>query len=110
MAPTNQGNSTETTLSAFLEKVYPQDTVTDELYNECTALAIARKEDFAGTHYIIDVKTAGQGVSASADRQRIGRAVFRALGLHVDPLPPPPRPRGRYFVGLNYALKEPKKA
>lgn len=67
MAPTNQGNSTETTLSAFLEKVYPQDTVTDELYNECTALAIARKEDFAGTHYIIDVKTAGQGVSASAD-------------------------------------------
>jgi len=48
--------------------------------------------------------------TSEGDRQRIGRAVFRALGLHVDPLPPPPRPRGRYFVGLNYALKEPKKA
>lgn len=44
------------------------------------------------------------------DRQRIGRAVFRALGLHVDPLPPPPRSRGRYLVGLSHALKEPKKA
>lgn len=67
MPPSNQGNSTETTLSAFLERVYPQDVVTDELYQECTALAIANKVDFAGTHYVIDVKISGQGVSASAD-------------------------------------------
>lgn len=66
MPPSNQGNSSSTTLSAFLEKVYPQDVVTDDLYTECAAVALANKQDFAGTHYIIDVKYAGQGVGASA--------------------------------------------
>lgn len=67
MPPSNQGNASATTLSAFLERVYPQKIVTDELYQECTALAIANKVDFAGDRYVIDVKITGQGVGANAD-------------------------------------------
>lgn len=67
MPPSNQGNSNETTLAGYLERVFPNQTVVDDLYTECAALAIANKVDFAGDRYVIKVKYASSGVGANAD-------------------------------------------
>lgn len=66
MPPSNQGNANETTLAGYIERVFPNQTVVDDLYTECTALAIANKVDFAGDRYVIKVKYASGGVGANA--------------------------------------------
>lgn len=66
MPPSNQGNSNETTLAGYLERVYPNNVVVDDLYTECAALAIANKVDFPGDRYVVKVKYASSGVGASA--------------------------------------------
>jgi hypothetical protein len=70
MPPSNQGNANETTLSGFLERVYPNNVVVDDLYTSCTALAIANKQDLAGDRYVVKVKYAGQGANANADYEK----------------------------------------
>lgn len=53
-------NASVTTLSGFLERVFPSKIVSDEINTKCAALGLARKENFPGDRLVVKVKYKGQ--------------------------------------------------
>lgn len=53
-------NASANTLNAFLERVYPDEIVANDIYGELPELALANKVELDGDRYVIKVKIAGQ--------------------------------------------------